>query len=76
MTVTEMKKGDRALIRSLGGDVRLVRRLNALGLLPGTRIEITNTAPLGDPMVITFRGFSLALRRKDAADIHVEKEEM
>jgi len=42
-------------------------KLMQLGLIPGTRFQVIRVAPLGDPVEIRFRGFSLALRRHEAA---------
>lgn len=47
------------------------RRLMAMGLTPGTRIRIERVAPLGDPLEIRLRGYSLVIRRAEAANISV-----
>jgi ferrous iron transport protein A len=47
-------------------------RLLDLGFTPGEEVVITNTAPLGDPLVIRVRGAQLALRKREAAWIIVE----
>ncbi|MFN4280477.1 ferrous iron transport protein A [Thermosynechococcus sp.] len=43
------------------------RKLLAMGLTPGTEVEVIRHAPLGDPTDIKVRGFHLTLR-KDEAD--------
>jgi Fe2+ transport system protein FeoA len=43
-----------------------------MGLLPGTRLTLVRTAPLGDPLEIEVRGYRLSLRRADADSILVE----
>ncbi|URR35743.1 ferrous iron transport protein A [Thermosynechococcus sp. HN-54] len=43
------------------------RKLLAMGLTPGTEVEVVRHAPLGDPTEIRVRGFHLSLR-KDEAD--------
>ncbi len=48
------------------------RKLLALGLMPGTLIEVSRFAPLGDPMQIQLRGGSVSLRKQEAAIILVE----
>lgn len=50
------------------------RKLLALGLMPGTLIEIRRFAPMGDPMQIQLRGASISLRRAEAAIIQVEAQ--
>ena len=43
-----------------------------LGLVPGTEVEVIRRAPLGDPMEIRLRGFSLALRPSEAEALAIE----
>jgi ferrous iron transport protein A len=45
----------------------------AMGLTTGTTFQIIRAAPLGDPIEIRVRGFSLSLRRAEAAIIEVER---
>ena len=47
------------------------RRMMDLGILPGTRIEIAMTSPLGDPTAYYVRGAVIALRREQANQIEV-----
>lgn len=49
------------------------KRLLAMGLTPGTLFTITRFAPLGDPVEIKIRGFSLTLRKNEAAVLLIEK---
>lgn len=49
-------------------------RLMAMGLTPGTPFRVQRLAPLGDPVEIEVRGFSLSLRRTEADVIEVERE--
>ncbi len=48
-------------------------KLLAMGLTPGTEFAITRYAPLGDPVEIRVRGFSLSLRQSEAAALLVEE---
>lgn len=48
-----------------------VQRLMMLGLTPGTRFTVIRVAPLGDPIEIKVRGFSLSLRREEALGLWV-----
>ena len=47
------------------------RKLLALGVTPGAELEVIRFAPLGDPMEIKIRGFSLSLRKHEAEIIQV-----
>ncbi len=49
------------------------KRLLAMGLTPGTEFSIIRCAPLGDPIELRLRGFSLSLRKHEAAALLVEK---
>lgn len=71
--LSDLQPGDRAIIRALPQDQLLATRLREMGLLSGTEITYVRKAPLGDPLEIKVRGYSLSLRSKDAAKIHVEK---
>jgi len=46
-----------------------------MGLLPGTRVRVVRVAPLGDPIELRVRNYSLSLRRVEAAKIAVSSEE-
>ena len=47
------------------------RRLIDMGITPGTRVGVLKRAPLGDPIEILLRGFSLTIRGEDAEKILV-----
>lgn len=48
-------------------------KLLAMGLTRGTEIIIERIAPLGDPVEIRIRGFSLSLRKDEASTLLVER---
>lgn len=47
------------------------RRLIEMGITPGTKITVLKRAPLGDPIEILLRGYSLTIRGTDAERIQV-----
>lgn len=49
------------------------RRLIEMGITPGTRITVLKRAPLGDPIEILLRGYSLTIRGTDAEQIQVSE---
>ncbi len=49
-----------------------VGHLEDLGFLPGTRVCRVGQAPFGDPIIFDVRGTRFALRRVDAAQVHVK----
>lgn len=42
------------------------KKLLTMGLTPGIELEVVRYAPLGDPIEIVVRGFTLALRKHEA----------
>ncbi len=66
-----LRPGDSAVIRRVGCERGLARRLMELGLLPGTPVSVTRVAPLGDPLELRVRDFSLSIRRAEAAAVEV-----
>ena len=70
MTLKDTKPGMVVRIDSVG-ESNLKQRLMTMGLIPGTRVEILNSAPMGDPIALRLRSYNLAMRRDDAAKIHV-----
>lgn len=70
MTLKDTKQGMAVRIDGIG-DSDLKERMMTMGLIPGTRVTILRSAPLGDPMAISVRSYNLAMRRADAARITV-----
>jgi Fe2+ transport system protein FeoA len=70
-TLDQLRIGERCLVEALSGEDALVQRLLEMGLLEGEEIEITNVAPLGDPIEIRLRDYRLSLRRREAARVLV-----
>lgn len=74
-TLIELPIGNIGIITSLIHKKESRNRLFEMGLIPGTKIAVTRIAPLGDPLQIYFRGYSLILRRLDASKILVLNDE-
>ena len=72
MTLDLLPAGSAAQIAEVAGRGPFRRRLLELGLLPGTPIERTGQAPLGDPLTFRVRGAVLCLRRDEARTVVVE----
>ena len=72
MTVYDLEVGQKGIIKKIFGNEKLTKRLLALGCIDNTEIEVRKIAPLGDPIVIRFRGFDLAIRKKDAKNIKLK----
>lgn len=73
MKFTDLKTGQKARVTALGKGEKVYRqRLIAMGILPGTEFKVARLAPLGDPIEIEIRGFSLSLRKDEASMIQIE----
>ncbi len=58
---------------SLGASGSVFRRkLLSMGLTPGIEVNVTRKAPMGGPLELSLRGFSLSLRKNEAQGIQVE----
>ena len=72
MTLDKLPLGQEAVITAVGGEGALRCRLLDMGLIPKTRVRVEKVAPLGDPLELRVRGYSLSLRTEDAGKIEVE----
>ena len=72
MTLDKLPIGQRAVITAVGGEGNLRLRLLDMGVIPRTEILVRRTAPMGDPLELQLRGYSLTLRLADARNIVVE----
>lgn len=70
--LNELIPGQRGIIKSVGGDGLLRRRLLDMGVTPGAEVAMRKRAPLGDPLEITLRGYELTLRNAEADKIITE----
>jgi len=63
--------GQRATITKINGASALRRRFIEMGIIKGETILIERNAPLGDPIEYFIKGYHLALRKEEAANIEV-----
>lgn len=73
MTLDKMKVGQQGKIKNIGGQGAIRRRLLDLGLTPNIIIKIAKIAPLGDPILVSLRGYHLTLRKEEARHVFVER---
>ena len=72
MRLSEMREGQSGRIVSVGGEMRLRRRIIEMGLTRGAEFYIEKYAPLRDPLELIIRGAHVSLRVKEAEAITVE----
>lgn len=71
--IEKLQPGERARVVGYGGsDKEYRRKLLSMGLTRGTEFLFVKRAPLGDPIEIELRGFSLTLRRAEARILELE----
>lgn len=74
LTMQDLKPGERArVVRFASGDRGYRQRLLAMGLTPGAEFSVRRRAPLGDPIEIAVRNFTLTLRKAEAVILVVER---
>ena len=66
-----LRPGQRATIIKINGSSALRRRFIEMGIVKGETILIERNAPLGDPVEYFIKGYHLALRKEEAAQIDV-----
>jgi ferrous iron transport protein A len=71
-TLGTVKCGDTVKVVKLTGEGAVKRRIMDMGITKGSEIFVRKTAPLGDPVEVTVRGYELSLRKADADMIAVE----
>ncbi|MBO5712077.1 MAG: ferrous iron transport protein A [Acholeplasmatales bacterium] len=70
--LSELKIKEAGIVKNVACEASVKRRLSDMGLLAGVKVRVIRFAPLGDPMQIEIRGYSLALRKLEADNIIVE----
>lgn len=73
--LTDLKKGQKAVISELAVFDDMRRRLQDIGLIEGTVVECVGKSPLGDPCAYYIRGAVIALRSEDSGRVMVHRLE-
>jgi len=74
LSISDLDIGDRAVIVGYhGGGFSYRSKLLSMGLTRGTTIRLTKVAPMGDPVEIDVRDFSLSLRKDEARVLQLER---
>ena len=72
MNLSQLAVGSAGIVTSIGGEGALRQHILDMGVIPGQKIEVVKLAPLGDPMELEIRGYSLTMRLADAENIEIE----
>ena len=71
MTLKDLKAGQTATIKSVGGQGALRQHFLDMGVIPGADITLVKLAPMGDPMEFRIHGYELTVRKADASRIDI-----
>ncbi|MBU1704955.1 MAG: DtxR family transcriptional regulator [Nanoarchaeota archaeon] len=74
MTLDKLQKGQTGRIIKVSGKGSLHKRILDMGVVKGTLVKVEKVAPLGDPIEIKVKGYSLSLRKDEARNIEVALE--
>ena len=72
-TLNTLKKGEKAIIKDFDIDTVPLKLLE-MGCLPGSEVEMTHLAPFGDPIAIKVSGYTLTMRKDEAATIQINTQ--
>ncbi len=73
-SITDLKPGDSAtVVGFFEGEGTYRRKLLSMGITRGVSITFLQTAPMGDPVEISLRGYSLSLRKAEAGILKLQK---
>lgn len=67
----DVSVGETVVVKKLNGEQALKRRLMDMGITKDSEIYVRKTAPLGDPVEITIRGYELSVRKDDASCVEI-----
>jgi ferrous iron transport protein A len=74
LSISDLDVGEAAVIVGYrGGGSSYRSKLLSMGLTRGTKIRLTKVAPMGDPVEIDVRDFSLSLRKDEARVLLLER---
>ena len=71
--LADLQQGQWGVVQSVHLPEGQRRRLEDLGLVPGTRICCGYLAPSGSPMAFWIKGTLIALRKEDCSEIVLER---
>ena len=73
MNLSMLKPGEGGRIIKIGAIGAMKIRLMDMGVLVGEDVKVVKVAPLGDPIEVKIKNYSLSLRKKEAMNIMVEE---
>ena len=75
MRLSELTRGESAIIVRVDGDGDFRRRITEMGFVRGKKITVIRNAPMRDPIEYELMGYEVSLRRAEADNIEVMAED-
>lgn len=73
MNLSNLMPGEQGRILKLDSNIGPIRRrLMDMGVIVGETIKVEKVAPLGDPIEVRIKSYSLTLRKNEAKGIEIE----
>ena len=72
ISLSQLRVGQKGIIRKLNCKGSLRQRLIAMGLVNGEMIMVKKVAPLGDPIEFSIKNYELSLRSNEAREVLIE----
>ncbi|MDR3292646.1 MAG: ferrous iron transport protein A [Clostridiales bacterium] len=73
-SLDQFTAGERGRVLSISAEGTIRRRLFDMGVTPGVELVMKRTAPLGDPIQISLRGYELSMRKSEAVSVKLKVE--
>ena len=65
-SLCDVDLGEKVIITSITAPLPIKQRFMDMGLVKGSQVAIEKLAPLGNPIQISLKGYSLCIRKEDA----------
>ena len=72
MSLSDIKVGDKVIIKKVDANDNIKRRLLDIGLIEGTKVECVLKSFFNDPLAYLIRGTIIAIRKEDSNKILVD----
>lgn len=71
MTLNDLRAGETATVKAVGGSGALRQHFLDMGMIPGADVTFVKFAPMGDPMEFRIQNYELTISVADAAHIEI-----
>ncbi|MFK4784841.1 ferrous iron transport protein A [Fusobacterium sp. MFO224] len=73
MCLNELGIGNMCKVKKINANGEIAQKLLDMGFVPGTRLKIVRSAPLGDPIKIKIREYIICIRLNEAKLIEIKE---